>query len=503
MSDVQQCPPFRERIRRFFHSEEVPYGLALVRIVLPLVLLTTVIVRWPHAREIYSADGVTTPMTAGYGYPDIFPIFPGAVAVGLLTLQMAALAALSAGWCTRASLAISFVLYVYFTQIDGIGTMTKFSVVSTHVFLLMMFSNCGDVLSVDAWLRKRRAGGDVAPPRPSPVWPRRLVQILVGVIYLATAMTKLHSPDFFTGERMTSWLLGNVTFSHALGKTAAMYPAISIVSAYVTVVWEILFLFLAWKGAGRIWMLSIGLVFHVGTYFMLGLATFPFVFLSLYFTFFSQSEYERVGRWLLAWKERWFGVKTIAVPATSRRRAGRSFPAEAIYGCALLAVVLVGIEGEYLLDPYGMRGPDGPLELTVIPPARARRMLADDPLIREKDKFFSFDIGASLFGGALVDRKTEFEYGETLTAQCTLNPPHEDMWIECNMYDADGRLILRNNDMVLREVMRTNFHFRFGAEVAPGDYSLLLKSQGTEIARRKFRVIGSPPKLQPLSPVAN
>lgn len=503
MSDLPSREPFRERFRRFFHYEELPYGLALVRIVLPLVLLTTVIVRWPHAREIYSTDGVTTPMTAGYGYPDIFPIFPGAVAVGLLTLQMASLAALAAGWRTRTSLAISFVLYVYFTQIDGIGTMTKFSVVSTHVFLLMMFSNCGDVLSVDAWLRKRGANGDAPPPQPSPIWPRRLVQILVGVIYFATAMTKLRSPDFFTGERMTSWLLGNVTYSHAMGKLTAMYPVIPIISAYVTVVWEILFLFLAWRGAGRVWMLSIGLVFHVGTYFMLGLATFPFIFLSLYFTFFSQAEYERLGRTLLAWKKRLFGARSGAAPSSHRHRPQRGFPSGAVYGCALLAIILVGIEAEYLLDPYQMRGPNGPLELTAVEPELARRMIADDRLIREKDKFFSFDIGTSLLGGALANRRTEFEYGETVIAQCVFNPPHDDLWVECNMYDPEGRLILRNNDLAIREVVRMNFHFRLDAKIAPGEYSLVLKSQGSEIARRKFHLSGSPQQAKSLSPVAN
>ena len=46
-----------ERARRFFFAREIPYGMALVRISLPLVILVDVVRRWPFARELYSTDG--------------------------------------------------------------------------------------------------------------------------------------------------------------------------------------------------------------------------------------------------------------------------------------------------------------------------------------------------------------------------------------------------------------------------------------------------------------
>ena len=39
----------RGSVREFFLAEEVPYGLALCRMVLPPILLYVVLRRWPHA----------------------------------------------------------------------------------------------------------------------------------------------------------------------------------------------------------------------------------------------------------------------------------------------------------------------------------------------------------------------------------------------------------------------------------------------------------------------
>ena len=42
----------RARIRDFFYTPEVPYGIALARIVLPLVLLFAMVPRWYFARAV-------------------------------------------------------------------------------------------------------------------------------------------------------------------------------------------------------------------------------------------------------------------------------------------------------------------------------------------------------------------------------------------------------------------------------------------------------------------
>ena len=58
----------RTSIREFFFAPEVPYGLALCRMVLPVILLYVVLRRWSHAREFFSTDGAAAPLADNYGY---------------------------------------------------------------------------------------------------------------------------------------------------------------------------------------------------------------------------------------------------------------------------------------------------------------------------------------------------------------------------------------------------------------------------------------------------
>ena len=64
------------RAERFFFEEEVPYGLALCRICLPIALLSMALPRWSTARELFSIEGATAPLAIGYGYLNLLPEFP-------------------------------------------------------------------------------------------------------------------------------------------------------------------------------------------------------------------------------------------------------------------------------------------------------------------------------------------------------------------------------------------------------------------------------------------
>ena len=71
----------RTSIREFFFAPEVPYGLALCRMVLPVILLYVVLRRWSHAREFFSTDGAAAPLADNYGYFNMLPVPSGTVAV--------------------------------------------------------------------------------------------------------------------------------------------------------------------------------------------------------------------------------------------------------------------------------------------------------------------------------------------------------------------------------------------------------------------------------------
>ena len=497
-------------IRRFLFAPEVPYGMALVRIFLPLTLFGTMVIRWPWIREIYSSDGSPTPLAHNFGFPEFLPELPPGAAVALNTLLMFTLLTSSLGWCTRISLVISLVLHYYFGMIDSLSTITKYSVIATHMLLLLSVSDCGSVWSVDAWLSGRNRRGlfpDIAPVRPArtPAWPRRLMQIMVGVVYLGAAITKMHTAAFFNGDQLLFWLMTHYNHAHPVGEHLTQYPAIIVMSAYTSIIWEVSFLFAAWRGWGRLIMLTLGVLFHIGTFLMLGLIAFPLIMVTIYFAWLTESEIQHCAKLLRRWKRQWLPrawrhftfspagwVPRFQQPRWSPQVTGGVCAAMAL----LLSVTAVGIERQ--MDVYDMQRPEGPHQLRELSPDEVARFFGKPQPLREEDKFFSFQVGTIIVAGRLADNRRVFRPGDQVICEANLNPPHADMWIECNLHDGEDRVISKLSQVIPRESTRGHYIYRLSDALVSGEYAMVLKSRGKEIARRKFTLQGGLP-----SPVAN
>ncbi|QDT38283.1 HTTM domain-containing protein [Stratiformator vulcanicus] len=479
---AQLTRPFRE----FFFKEEVPYGLAIVRIFLPLILFGDMLRRWPHVRELYSADGATAPLWINFGFANPFPEFPGWLAVAIFTAMLFFLLAASLGWLTRLSLAFSTLLLFYFANLDAIGTISKYTAIATHILLLLSLSDCGAVWSVDA----RRLGR--LEPRTSAVWPQRLIQLFIGIVYLAAGMTKIHTPHFFSGEQMMYWMLTHLNNGHPLGAYMAMHPWTLSASAYITSLWELTFVFLVWSLWGRRVMLTLGVTFHLMTTLALGLYLFPMMYFAAYWAFLKEDDYrwfcERVrsSNLLNHWRAELSG--TLASFTNLIRGAGGRLTPVA-YAAVLPLVALGASAAEYQLDPYNERSPDGPLPLVELSQNEAQRMLARPQPIRVEDKFFTFTIGSFKIGNYLAYQRTEYALGETMFAQILLQPQHEDIYVELVLEDANGAIVASTDTLAPREMLRWTPPIGLSpALVKPGEYGLVLRLAGKPVARRSFTV---------------
>ena len=169
---------------------------------------------------------------------------------------------------------------------------------------------------------------------------------------------------------------------------------------------------------------------------------------------------------------------------------------------ALATLAAVGAaEADYRFDLYGIRAHKGMMPLKTLDREVALTMINNSRPLREKDKFFSFDIGSLLVGGQLGNRLTEYGYGDTIIAQCNINPPHEDLWVEVAIEDSEARIIDSSGQFVTRDSLWANFNYQTGNKMAPGDYWMVLKSAGKEIARRPFKLTGDPGSLPPMTPM--
>ena len=491
---------------RFFFRETVPYGMALMRITLPLILFGLVAQRWAAARELFSLDGATAPLAVNYGYLVYLPEFSGSVAVALFTVLGFCLLTSALGWYTRLSLVISCVLYFYFNMVDSLSTMTKYSVIATHLLVLLAVSQCGAIWSVDAWLADRRKTGWSPGPNPNrprfPIWPTRLVQLLIGIVYFGASITKLHTPAYFNGDQMTFWMMADLNWENPLGERLVPYPVVSVVMAYIAIIWEVLFVFVVWNRWGRMAVISLGIAFHTGTHFVLGLLVFPLVCFSAYLAFIDEGDIQwfaqhirRLRRKLPAglrtatfWKSKHPRIQELD-PETSRFwRTVHS----AAYPVAMVAIVVIGLEVEYRLDRYGLRRPEGPYKLEPVDPERVAQLLQHGEPIRDVDKFHSFTTGETFVGGVMVNRRTVFKQGETVFAECAMNPPHEDKWVSCDLHDENNHILDRVGMIITREQSRASFAYVLGPVLKPGNYSLVLKTDGRELFRRDITLLDNP-----------
>ncbi|MEM9701530.1 MAG: HTTM domain-containing protein [Planctomycetota bacterium] len=486
---------------RFFFAEEIPYGPAAARIAIATPMLYEAVRRWPHARELYSADGAPSSLWHTYGLPDLLPELPGWAAVGLFSVYTFAVFTALIGWSARLSCAIAAAGCFYFCNLDMTGSLTKYTVVATHMFLLLSLSRCGAVWSVDAVVARRaaeRRGECWAPPR-APAWSRRLLQLLIGIVYFGAAFTKLHMDEFFNGDQMTYWMVTHVNRVHPLGPFFATNPVLLLIGAYATCFWEMTFVMMAWKGWGRRLWLTAGVLFHLATTLSLGLFIFPLVSWAAYWAFLSERDVAAV-------KQRFARLKqalTERVPGFARAasfirtpRLGLSLQPPTLrwgYLVAAPAIAVLGMGAEQGLDPYGERGPDGPAPLKTIDPALVRAMTAPVRPPQPVDQLWDFDLGRLLVGENLLGRGDQFANDEQILAQAWLSPPHDDAALECIMHYADGPdgvgpALARQKAVLLREQSRHAFVWGLDESVAPGPYRMSLLIDGVHVADEYFTV---------------
>lgn len=499
----EQPSGFLGRINRFFYAEEIPYGLALTRILLPWALIASLLPRWSRARELFSLDGVSMPLWENYGHAGMLPEISGTVAVGMITLLLFSLVTTSIGWCTRVSSLIAFFCYTYLTMLDAVTTMTKYSVIASHLLLILAFSGCHRIWSVDCWLSRRKkllsgesqevADDDVR----ASVWPRRLLQLLFGAIYFGSAITKFQTAGYFTSDQLTSWMLTNMYFSNPIGEWMTQFSALLVVMAYVAVIWEMLFLFLCWRGLSRHVMIFLGVAFHLSTIFMLGLRVFPFVCCSVYFVFYDEENFRRGGlivrrlwsRW--GWQRGGSTAETSSV-TTPDVAGSMGIPSPVLF-CGIAALLIVaGIELEHRIDPYGVRRAEGPYPLKEVDSAWVEQILQNESTtVRPEDVIADFRAGTVLIGGVIANPQRQFRHGDRVIVQAVLSPPHEDMILQCDLHDANNHIVASQSmGIATRSMLRCNTTYSLPNSLAPGEYALVLKRFGRELLRKRIHISG-------------
>ena len=452
----------------FFHATERPDSLAAVRILLCGSLMIGVLQRLPHARELISLDGAAAPRFAFLA--DLVP--GGTLAVAIYAVLALALAAGTIGWHTRLSLAIAAVLLPYVGLLDDVSTLTKYTVVATHGLLILACSPCAAAWSVDARLRG-------AARSTVPLWPRRLLQIFLCVLYFATAVTKVQTPTYLTGEHLTFWMLTDTNAAHPLGHWLATHPTLAVLASMLPLLWEALFAVLIWQRPLRRPMLLAGVGFHVGTYFLLGLWLFPLVMLALYPAFVAPAASRRAMLRL-----------AIGLPRPNWQPLRPWATATGFAFVAAIATV-TAVEAEYRLDPLDLRHPERRPAAAKLTPEEAAAALAPTGPLEPSDWIYRTHVGQTFAAGILQSVTAPIAPGPPPLVQMWIHQPHPDFWLQTDLLRLNGpdeTILSEGGVAVLRELRSASYRPQYASDLPPGSYAIALKFEGKEFDRVFFDV---------------
>jgi hypothetical protein len=297
--------------QRFWHQPVRAEGLGLMRILLGVALLTDQLFQYlPNMMEFFGPTGV-----APAGLHDAYQLRKWHWTVYFFntddpaTLYQAfwvwvgVTAAWTAGFCTRLSnIAVWFGTMCFINRNPNIlngGDDTM----QVGLFLLML-SPCGKALSIDAWLRRLRAGPAAGPVLIRP-WSVRVLQIQLCMIYLGTGLPKLQGwwhggPFLFEGTwwegTSIHYVLNYITMSRWSYAQLPLPFWMTAPLTYISVWWEVLFPLLVLHRWTRKWALLFGILFHVGIWLMIEVGWFSFYTLSFYGVWVPASFWQRFDR---------------------------------------------------------------------------------------------------------------------------------------------------------------------------------------------------------------
>src|SRR5262249_43840391 len=262
----------RQTVTDFFTAESSPINLAVLRIVFFAVLFQFVDVEHVVWFSQIPPELRFPPVGVGWLLPYV-PINPAAVALTATMLRVCCLSAL-VGLFSRTSAGLAALLSLYLLGVPQLyGKVNHYHYLVAFAALLAV-SPCGDALSCDAvrtaW--RRADQGQTAPPGPSMAYalPLRFVWLLVGLLYFFPGFWKLWSSGF-------DWAFSNnlPLQMHAKCLPSGLRPPffrldprplLSQTAAFLTIVFEISFVFLIFFPRVRLLAPLGGLLFHTLTY---------------------------------------------------------------------------------------------------------------------------------------------------------------------------------------------------------------------------------------------
>lgn len=159
------------------------------------------------------------------------------------------------------------------------GALFGLDQINALLAIYLCIGPCGARYSLDAWIKKSRAGGaPVVEPSVTANIAIRLIQIHMCIIYLFAGLSKLQGPAWWDGSAM--WFaLGNYEYQSLDMTWMSDWPRSIAFLSHLTIAWETFYCVMIWSKRWRpVWLL-LAIPLHMGIAICLGMITFGLVML--------------------------------------------------------------------------------------------------------------------------------------------------------------------------------------------------------------------------------
>jgi hypothetical protein len=286
---------------RFLFEPISPVPIGVYRIFFGLLVLANGLFLLPDVVTFFGEHGVL-PMADALRYTgtrriNVLAWLPNEPAwlYAFFAIYLIACATLTIGFFTRTSAAIVLVSLATLAHRNMVVLNSADTFLRVASFCLV-FSAAGRALSVDRWLRVRRAFEPPGDPPAAAPWAQRLIQIQLAIAYLATVRWKLAG---FT------WRDGTAVYYATRLHEFDRFPVPYLFDHLLTIklmTWGTLAVELAlgtliWVRPLRYPVLLAGLLLHLGLEYSMNIQLFQWVMISAFVLFTDPRDWRAAREW--------------------------------------------------------------------------------------------------------------------------------------------------------------------------------------------------------------
>jgi hypothetical protein len=227
----------------------------------------------------------------------------------------------------RACKAIAFLAFVPMTTFWW-GISPRISALASWYFLVSLHDRCPLILDGSDFVirlmlflfifaRSDRRLSPISPlakSHPGDSFSIRLMQLQLCLIYVSTGLQKLYGSKWWTGTAL-AYTVQLDSFSRANWTFLAENELFVNMSTYMTLFFELSFIYLVWPKSTRPFILALGIAMHAGIEIIMYVPMFSWIMVASYLVFFERAYAERVLTTLIAPYARWTRARGCAIEA--------------------------------------------------------------------------------------------------------------------------------------------------------------------------------------------